>query len=29
MYSKGCEDCKKLVDDNFRKLEAFFLAKRE
>ncbi|MDD3581403.1 MAG: hypothetical protein PHW74_10320 [Desulfobacca sp.] len=26
-YRKGCEDYKKLVDDSFKKVEAFFTAK--
>jgi len=25
-YKKGCEDYKKLVDDSFKKVEAFFAA---
>jgi hypothetical protein len=27
MYKKGCDDFKKLVDDNFRKMESFFQEK--
>ena len=28
MYRKGCDDFKKLVDDNFKKLDAFFQEKK-
>ncbi|NTV54591.1 MAG: hypothetical protein HGA73_03925, partial [Syntrophaceae bacterium] len=28
MYKKGYEDFKKLVDDNFKKMDAFFQEKK-